>query len=101
MVENLRSDEGDWRCPGARGAAQLGMGEDQGELADPVGGQFGGVEALDHEHAVLHVEGLRHLERARRILRRYGAVAPGIAASERDAALAQPRGERAPRPWLA
>src|SRR4051794_35002460 len=84
------SDEGDRRGPRAGGAAQLGMGEDQGELANTVGGERGQIEVLDDEDAVADVEDLRHLKRPRGILRRDRAVTPGVAARERDAVLDEP-----------
>src|SRR3954470_17084241 len=84
------SDEGDRRGPGAGGAAELGVGEDQGELAHAVGGERAEVEVLDDEDAVADVEDLRYLERARRVLRRDRAIAPGVAARERDAVVDEP-----------
>src|SRR5829696_9461091 len=90
----LRSDEGDWRGPGAGGAAQLRVGEDQRELAYAGGGELGRVEVLDDEDAVAHVEDLRHLERAVRILGGHRTVAPRVAAGQRDAALDEPVGDR-------
>src|SRR5262249_51128886 len=64
----------------AGGATQLGMGQDEGELPDAVGGERGGVEVLDDEDAVPQVEDLRHFEWPRRILGRSRAVAPRVAA---------------------
>src|SRR3954454_17931282 len=86
------SDEGDRRGPRAGGAAQLGMGEDQGELANTVGGEGGQIEVLDHEDAVVDVEDLRDLEGAAEVLGGPRAVAPGVAARERDASPAEPVG---------
>ena len=54
----------------------------------PSRGELGGVEVLDDEHAVAGVEELGHLERPLGILGRDRAVAPGVAAGERDTALA-------------
>src|SRR3954466_11755565 len=95
------SDEGDRRGPGAGGAAQLGVGEDQRELAHAVGGERAEVEVLDDEDAVADVEDLRYLERARRVLRRDRAVAPGVATGGRAPVLEEPVGDGAARPRLA
>src|SRR3954469_24879698 len=95
------SDECDRRGPGAGGAAELWVGEDQGELAHAVGRELREVEVLDDEDAVADVEDLRHLERARGVLGRNGAVAPGVAARERDAVLDEPAGDVAARAGLA
>src|SRR5918912_553980 len=86
----LLSDESDRRSPGARGPAQLRVGEDERELADAVGGERARIEVLDDKDAVAHVEPLRHLERPCRVLGRHGAVAPGVAAGERDAPRREP-----------
>ena len=67
----------------------------------PSRGERGGVEVLDDEDAVLHVQDLGHLERAVGVLGGHGAVAPGVAAGERDAALDQPVGELAAGAGLA
>src|SRR3954454_15813533 len=95
------SDEGDRRGPGAGGAAQLGVGEDQRELAHAVGGERAEVEVLDDEDAVADVEELRYVERAGRVLRGNGAVAPGDATGKRAPVLAEPVGDVAARPGLA
>src|SRR6267142_2773692 len=89
-------DEGDRRDPRAGGAPQLRMGEDERELADAVGGERTRVEVLHHEDAVVDVENLRHLERAGGVLGGYGAVAPRVAAGQRDAASSEPLGELEP-----
>ena len=60
-----------------------------------------GVEVLDDEDAVDGVQPLRHLERPGRVLGRHGAVAPGVAAGERDAVLDEPVGELVARAGLA
>src|SRR3954468_16382405 len=95
------SDERDRRGPRAGGAAQLWMGEDQGELANTVGGEGGQIKVLDHEDAVVDVEDLRDLEGAVGVLGGHWAVAPGVAARERDAALGEPVGDLAAGAGLA
>src|SRR3954462_3630723 len=68
------------------------MREDKRELPHTIAGEFGGVEVLDDKDAVDGVQTLRHLERSRRVLGRHGAVAPGVAARERDPGLDEPTG---------
>src|SRR4051812_26440904 len=84
MLRAPCSDEGDRGCPGAGGAAQLRVSEDQGELADRVARELARVEVLDDEHAVVDVQRLRHIERPRRILGRHRSVAPRVAPREGD-----------------
>src|SRR5215468_4596833 len=86
----LPSDECNGRGPRAGCAAQLRMSQDEGELADGVGGERARIEVLDDEDAVLDVQELRHLEGAQRILGGHGAVAPGVAAGQGDLVLDQP-----------
>src|SRR4051794_6397551 len=93
------SDEGDRAGPGAGGAPQPGVGEDEREAAHAVGRERRQVEVLDDEDAVADVEEERDLERL--LLGRHRAVAPGVAAGERDAVLDQPAGHRHARPGLA
>src|SRR5262249_55823478 len=57
----LLSDEGDRRAPGAGGAAELRVGQDERELAHAVGGELGQVEVLDDEHALVDVQKLGYL----------------------------------------
>src|ERR671914_1155737 len=76
------------------------MGQDEAELAHAGGRELGGVEVLDDEDAVLDVEGLGDLEWTGRVLRRHGAVAPGVAAGQGHAARGEPLGHLDPRAWL-
>src|SRR4051812_4913344 len=87
------SDEGDRRGPRAGGAAQLGVGQHERELAYVVGGERAQVEVLDDVDAVTDVERLRDEERPVGVLGRDGPVRPRVAAGERDAVLDEPRHE--------
>jgi hypothetical protein len=77
------------------------VGEDERELAHAVGGELGGLEVLDYEDAVADVEHLRDLEGPGGVLGRDGAVAPRVAARERDAVLDEPVGHVVAWPGLA
>src|SRR5262249_11313490 len=77
------------------------MGEDEGELANAVGGELCRVQVLRDEDPVVHVEQLRHLERARGMLGRDWAVAPRIASGEGHALSSKPAGQLDSRPRLA
>src|SRR5712691_11176075 len=92
-MSGLLSDESDRGGPRAGCAAQLRMGENERELAYAVGGECARVEVLHNEDAVVDVQRLRHVERPRRILRRDRAVAPRVAAGQRDTAGRQPFGK--------
>src|SRR6266508_6394985 len=77
------------------------MGQDEGELAHAVRGERGGIEVLDDEDAVAHVQHLRNLEGPRRVLSRHRAVAPGVAPGKRNAAPDEPFGDLVAGPGLA
>src|SRR5712691_7429777 len=100
-MSSLLSDESDRGGPRAGCAAQLRMGENERELAYAVGCERARVEVLHDEDAVPDVQRLRHVERPRRILGGYRAVAPRVAAGQRDTAGGQPLGELEPGARLA
>ena len=77
------------------------MGEDEGELAHVVTGEFSGVEVLHNEDTVNRVQTLGNFERPLRVFGRHRSVAPGIAAGECDAMLYQPVGNVMAGPRLA
>src|SRR5262249_35507392 len=77
------------------------MGEDEGELANAVGGELCRVQVLRDEDAVVHVEKLGHFDRARGMVGRGWAVAPRIASGEGHALSSKPAGQLDSRPRLA
>src|SRR3954447_7632097 len=87
MVVSDRCVSGDGqRChPGPRGAAQLGVADDEQELTQPGRGGLGQPQVLQHDDAVPDVERLRDDEGLGGILGWDGPVAPGVAAGQRDA----------------
>src|SRR3954451_19630229 len=81
------SGDREWRDPGAGGAAQLGVADDEAEIAQPGRGRLGQPQVRQHDEAVPEVERLGDVERLVRVLRRDRPVAPGVANGERDAVL--------------
>ena len=63
-------------------------------------GQLSQAQVLDHDDAVLGVERLRDDERLGRVLRGHRAIAPRVAAGQRDPLLGQPPGQAQARAWL-
>jgi hypothetical protein len=68
--------------------------EDQQELGHARRRELGEPQVLDHDDAVASVERLRDDERGVRVLRRVRAVAPRVAAGQRNPVRDEPVGER-------
>src|SRR4051794_28384921 len=69
------------------------MRENERELAYAVGGERARVEVLHDEDAVVDVQRLRHLERSVGVLCGHRAVAPRVAAGQRNTARGEPFGQ--------
>ena len=79
----------------------LGWDTTNRNSATPAAARSREAEVLEHDHAVVDVEGLGHDEGLVRVLGRHRAVAPRVAAGDGDAVVGEPLGHGHAGPGLA